>query len=260
MTLVEDLIANPDLPRGAVSIAFTPDEEIGRGVDPALPGDMNADFAYTLDGAELGEIVYESFSADHAAIRVRGVSAHPGSAKGVMVNALHVAAQIVAAMDVDGQTPETTDDRDGFAHCYQIDGGSAEAFVGFILRDFERDDLAARGAHLQALCTKMADRFPGAKITCEITDQYRNMRYWLEEDMTPVDLARTACADEGLTVISHPIRGGTDGSRLTELGLPCPNIFTGMQDIHGPLEWISLQDMAAATRVCKRILERAAAG
>lgn len=258
MGLVEDLMAHPTLPRGAVSIAFTCDEEIGRGVDPALPADMDADFAYTLDGAELGEVIYESFSADHAAIRVAGVSAHPGMAKGTMVNALHLAAQIVAAMDVDGATPETTEGREGFAHCYQIDGGSSEAYVGFILRDFEMSDLAARGAALQRVCADVMAAHPGTQVTCEITPQYRNMRYWIETDMRPVDLARAACADEGIAVVTIPIRGGTDGSQLTELGLPTPNLFTGMQDVHGPLEWISVQDMAAALRVCRRIVERAA--
>jgi tripeptide aminopeptidase len=129
----------------------------------------------------------------------------------------------------------------------------------FILRDYERDGLELRGAALQKACAEAQGRYPGTRVTCEITKQYRNMRYWLEDDMRPVELAQEACKAAGIAVISDPIRGGTDGSRLTELGLPCPNIFTGQQEIHGPLEYISVQDMAAAVRVCRLIVEKAVA-
>ncbi|MBV0911969.1 peptidase T [Rhodobacteraceae bacterium ASV31] len=254
VTLAEYLLTTPGLAHGKIRLAFTPDEEIGRGVDPRLPADMDADFAYTLDGARKGEIEYESFSADAATVTIHGVSAHPGYAKDRLVNAAHLAARIVSALDVDGQTPETTDGRDGFIHCYGMEGGAATMTVRFILRDFELDGLEDKGARLRALCAETEAAHPGTRVTCDIRKQYRNMRYWLENDMTPVDLAREAVRAEGLTPVSVPIRGGTDGSRLTELGVPCPNIFTGMQDIHGPLEWISLQDMAAATRVCSRLV------
>jgi tripeptide aminopeptidase len=260
MTLAEALTKGPGAQHGPIRIAFTPDEEIGRGVDPSLPGDMACDFAYTLDGADLGEVIAESFSADFARVAIRGVSIHPGDAKGILVNALHLAAELITAMDVAGATPETTSDREGFAHVIRCEGGSAEAELDFILRDFERDGLAARGQHLRDACAAVEARHPGAAVTCEITEQYRNMRYWLEKDMRSVDLARAACAAEGIAVIDTPIRGGTDGSRLTELGLPCPNLFTGMQELHGPLEYISVQDMAAAVKVCLRIVERAAKG
>ena len=258
MTLAEHLLSNPGLSHGPVRIAFTPDEEIGRGVHEDLPKDMNVDFAYTLDGGEVGEIEFESFSADGAVVQITGVSAHPGAAKGKLINALHLAAEVISALDVDGQTPETTDGRDGFIHCYGIEGGSAEATIRFILRDFELDGLQARNHTLRGVCQQIEAQYPGTKITCDITKQYRNMRYWLEKDMTPVDLAHAACAAEGIEPVSVPIRGGTDGSRLTELGVPCPNIFTGMQNIHGPLEWISVQDMASATRVCLRLVQDAA--
>lgn len=258
MTLAEHLIANPSIPHGKLRIAFTPDEEIGRGVDARLPADLGADFAYTLDGGAVGEIEYESFSADRAKVKVKGVSTHPGTAKGKMVNALHLAAKIIEMLPQATQTPEVVDGREGFWHITNIAGTAAEVEFSIILRDFELDGLAARGALLQQVCAAVAATEPRAEITCTIKPQYRNMRYWLEQDMTPVELARKACRAEGIAPLSVPIRGGTDGSRLTEMGVPCPNIFTGMQDIHGPLEWVSVQDMDKATQVCLRLLQLAA--
>ncbi|HEY0212294.1 MAG TPA: peptidase T [Paenirhodobacter sp.] len=259
MTAVQDLIANP-VPHPKLRIAFTPDEEIGRGVDPRLPADLGVDFAYTFDGGAVGEVEYETFSADGAKVRVSGVSTHTGTAKGKMVNALHLAARIIEALPQATQTPEVTGGRDGFWHIHAMKGTAAEAELSIILRDFELDGLAQRGAMLQQICAAVAATEPRATITCEIKPQYRNMRYWLERDMTPVTLAHDACRAEGIEPVSNPIRGGTDGSRLTEMGVPCPNVFTGMQDIHGPLEWVSVQDMATATRVCLRLVQLAAKG
>lgn len=259
MTLARHLLARPGVAHGPIRIAFTPDEEIGRGVDARLPADLGADFAYTLDGARRGEIEYESFSADGAVVRITGVSAHPGYARGKLVNALQLAARIAAALPQGTMTPEVSADRDGFLHLYEMSGTAAEAEMKFILRDFEREGLAAKGDLLRQVCAAVAAGEPRARITVDIRPQYRNMRYWLEQDMRPVELARAACRAEGIEPVSVPIRGGTDGSRLTELGVPCPNIFTGMQEIHGPLEWISVQDMAAATRVCLRLVALAAA-
>ena len=258
MTAARHLIENPDIPRGPVRLAFTPDEEIGRGVDSRLPADLGADFAYTFDGGEVGEIEYESFSADGAVVTVTGVSIHPGLAKGKLVNAIHLASRIIETMPQVTMTPETTDDRDGFIHATDMVGSAAEMRITFILRDFEREGLAEKGALLQQVCAAVQATEPRARITCEIRPQYRNMRYWLEEDMTPVELARDAARAEGVEPISVPIRGGTDGSRLTEMGVPTPNVFTGMQNIHGPLEWISVQDMAVATRLCLRLIGMAA--
>lgn len=258
MTVAEHLLTHPDHPRPRLRLAFTPDEEIGRGVDPRLPADLGADFAYTLDGAKLGEIEYESFSADGAVVRITGVSAHPGYAKGKLVNALTLAARVVAALPQSTLLPELTEGREGFVHLYAMKGTAAEAELSFILRDFEREGLAAKGDLLRQVAAAVAATEPRARFEVTIRPQYRNMRYWLETDMTPVELARDACRAEGLDPVSVPIRGGTDGSRLTEMGVPCPNIFTGMQEIHGPLEWISVQDMAAATRVCLRLMTLAA--
>ncbi len=257
MTAARHLIANPDIPHPPLRIAFTPDEEIGRGVHSRLPADLACDFAYTFDGGAVGEIEYESFSADGAVVSIKGVSIHPGLAKGKMVNAIHLAAKIIAALPQHTMLPEVTDDRDGFIHAVEMTGGSSDMTLKFILRDFEREGLAQKGAILQAVCAAVQAGEPRAEITCTIKPQYRNMRYWLEKDMTPVDLARDAARALGIEPVSVPIRGGTDGSRLTEMGIPCPNLFTGMQEIHGPLEWISVQDMGLATQLCLTLAEKA---
>lgn len=258
MTAMRHLLDNPEIPHGPIRVAFTPDEEIGRGVDAKLPKDLGADFAYTFDGGKVGEIEYETFSADGAKATVTGVSIHPGFATGKLVNAIHLASKIIEMLPQATMTPETTAGRDGFIHATDMVGGSSEMTLTFIIRDFERDGLAAKGALLKQVCEAVAATEPRAKITCEITPQYRNMRNWLEEDMTPVDLARDASRALGIEPVSVPIRGGTDGSRLTEMGIPCPNLFTGMQNIHGPLEWISVQDMAVATDLCLQIAQKAA--
>jgi tripeptide aminopeptidase len=255
MAMARHLLNNPDLPHGPIRICFTPDEEVGRGVDPRLPGDLEAMAAYTLDGAELGEIVYETFSADKAEVRVTGVSIHPGHAKDTLVNALHLAAKIIDLLPHVTRTPETTEGRAGFIHVYQISGTSSEAVLHFILRDFELDGLRAHGELVEQVCATVQATEPRARIACTITPQYRNMRYWLEKDMRPVELAREACRRVGLEPRSTPTRGGTDGSRLTEMGLPTPNLFTGMQNIHGPHEWVSVQDMAQATEMCVELAQ-----
>jgi len=259
MATARQMIASA-APRPKLRIAFTPDEEIGRGVDRRLPQDLGADFAYTFDGGAVGEIEYESFSADGAMVTIKGVSIHPGLAKGKMVNAIHLAAKIIAALPQSTLQPEVTEGREGFIHATEMTGGSSEMTIRFILRDFELDGLAAKGDLLRAVCAAVQAGEPRAEIACAIRPQYRNMRYWLEKDMTPVDLARDAARDLGIDPVSVPIRGGTDGSRLTEMGVPCPNLFTGMQEIHGPLEWISVQDMEAATRLMLGIAARAARG
>lgn len=257
MTAARHLLENPQIKHGTIRLAFTPDEEIGRGVDPRLPADFGVDFAYTFDGGKPGEIEFETFSADGAVVRVTGVSAHPGFAKDKMVNALHLVSKIVMTLPQVTMTPDTTEGTEGFIHVSEINGGSSAAEIVLIIRDFELEGLAAKGDLLRQVCAAVAAGEPRAQITCEITPQYRNMRYWLEKDMTPVELVRAAVKDAGLDPVSVPIRGGTDGSRLTEMGVPCPNVFTGMQEIHGPLEWISVQDMARATQVAIALAQRA---
>jgi len=250
MELARHLLAHPEIAHGPVRVCFTPDEEIGRGVHPDLPRDLAADVAYTLDGSDLGEIVFETFSADKAVVAIDGVSAHPGQAKGVLVNALHLAAKIVMTLPHATLTPETTEGREGFVHVYQMQGNPAHAELHLILRDFELDGLRAHGELVRTVCDAVQATEPRARIACEITPQYRNMRYWLERDMRPVDLALEACRRIGVEPFSPPTRGGTDGSRLTEMGVPTPNLFTGMQNYHGPQEWVSVQDMGRATALC----------
>ena len=255
MTAARYLLAHKEILHGPIRIAFTPDEEIGRGVTAPLARDFAADFAYTFDGAAVGEIEYESFSADAAEINITGISIHPGLAKGKMVNAIHLASKIIATLPQATMTPEVTDKREGFIHATEMYGDAAAMTIKLILRDFERDALTAKGELLQQVCSAVQASEPRAKITCGIRPQYRNMRYWLELDMKPVDLACRATRMLGLEPVSVPIRGGTDGSILTEMGTPTPNIFTGMQNIHGPLEWISVQDMAKATQLFLTLAE-----
>ncbi|HAX23623.1 MAG TPA: peptidase T [Thermomicrobiales bacterium] len=255
MEFVRHLAEHPETPHGPIRICFTPDEEIGRGVHANLPGDLKAKYAYTLDGADLGEIVYETFSADKGTVTIQGVSTHPGQAKDTMVNALHLASKVVMTLPHATLQPETTDGRQGFIHLYAMSGTAAAAEMHFAIRDFELDLLAQHGELLTKVCDAVQASEPRATVTCEITPQYRNMRYWLEDNMSPVELARQACAEIGVDWFSQPTRGGTDGSRLTELGVPTPNLFTGMQAFHGPMEWVSVQDMARATEMCVRLAE-----
>ena len=255
MTLAEHLLAHPELPHGEIRLCFTIDEEIGLGISHLDLADLAADYAYTLDGGKVGELVYETFSADKAVVKITGVSTHPGTAFGQMVNALNLAAKLIDALPQHTRTPETTREREGFIHLYHMEGIAAEAELSFILRDFDRDGLAAHGDLIRAVCAAIQAGEPRAKLECTITAQYRNMRYWLEQDMRPVDLAGQAIRALGIEPFSIPIRGGTDGSNLTERGLPTPNLFTGMQNIHGPLEWVSVQDMAKATLVCVELAQ-----
>jgi len=180
---------------------------------------------------------------------------HPGWAKDKLVNALHLLAKVIDTLPQATQTPETTDGRDGFWHVTSASGSAARAEMNIILRDFEREGLRARGEMLKQVCAAIAATEPRARITCEISEQYRNMRYWLEDDMRPVEMAKAACEAVGIKPFFNVIRGGTDGSKFTELGVPTPNIFVGMQEIHGPLEWVSLHDMQAATEVVLKLVE-----
>jgi len=255
MAAARHLLNNPDIPHGPIRIGFTPDEEIGRGVHADLPADLGAVVGYTLDGAHRGELVYETFSADRAIVHVQGVSIHPGWAKDKLVNALHLAAKIVDTMPQVTLTPETTEGRQGFIHLYAMSGTAAAAELHFILRDFEMDELERQGELIRQVCATILATEPRAHITCEVLSQYRNMRYWIEDDMRPVEIAVEAYRRANIEHFFVPIRGGTDGSRLTEKGVPTPNLFTGMQNIHGPLEWVSVQDMARATEMCVKLAE-----
>jgi tripeptide aminopeptidase len=245
MAAVRHLIQHPEIPHGPIRVCFNPDEEIGRGTEKLTLDELAADVAYTLDAENLGEIDYESFSADKALVTIEGVAAHPGWAKGVMVNALRLAGDFLSALPKSA-SPEMTADREGFIHPNEVRGGPEKVEIYMILRDFEREGLAARGKLIEDIAASLRKAEPRAQISVKIEKQYRNMRYWLEKDMRPVEFAIEAVKRAGLTPTSEAIRGGTDGSRLTERGLPTPNLFTGFHYVHSEREWVSLQDMAKA--------------
>lgn len=239
------LLRHPEIPHGVIRLCFNPDEEIGRGMHKLELKELAADVAYTLDSEEPGEIDFETFSADSAELEIEGVAAHPGWAKGVMVNAVRLAADFVGALPRD-VAPETTSDREGFIHPLEIQGTADKVKVWMILRDFELDGLAAKRARVESVVAALRAAEPRARFSLTFREQYRNMRYWLEKDMRPVEFGREALRRAGLTPISPSIRGGTDGSNLTARGLPTPNLFTGMHGVHSQREWVSLQDMTKA--------------
>ncbi len=256
MTLAEKLLQDPGLPHGRIRICFTPDEEIGRGVEKLDLEMLGADAAYTLDGGSPGEISWETFSADAAEVVITGISTHPmeARAKG-MVNAGYLAGKLLASLPRERCSPETTEGREGFLHPTRVDGRVEQAVVKFILRDFELAGLAEKRRILQALCRGLQAAEPRAGISCRIRKQYRNMAYWLRKDMRPVELAREAFTGVGLKPYDHLVRGGTDGSRLTERGLPTPNLFCGAQNPHGLREWVAVQDMELAVTACTKLAE-----
>jgi tripeptide aminopeptidase len=255
MTLAAQLLADTDRPRAPLRICFTPDEEVGHGVDHLALPDLAANVAYTLDGESAGEIVYETFSADRATVTITGVSIHPGDAKGRMVNALRLAGRLSELLPRDHCTPETTEGREGYIHLHEMHGNAARVQLRILLRDFEATGLEAKGRLVRSLCEQVQQAEPRARVECTIEPQYRNMRTWLENDMRPVRLAEEAIRRVGLQPFSRPTRGGTDGSRLTERGLPTPNLFCGAHNPHGPLEWVSLQDMGRAVETCRHLLQ-----
>jgi tripeptide aminopeptidase len=256
MTLAEELLKAKKLKHGLVRICFTPDEEIGRGVDKLNLNTVGADVAYTLDGGAPGEISWETFSADAAEVTIEGITTHPmeARAKG-MVNAAYLAGKLLGALPRERCAPETTGGREGFIHPTRVEGRVERAVVKFILRDFELDGLAEKRAMLQRLCAGLQATEPRARIRCKLRKQYRNMAYWLRKDMRPVERARQAFAAVGLRPYDSAARGGTDGSRLTEMGLPTPNLFCGEHNAHGPLEWVTVQDMESAVTACVKLAE-----
>ena len=245
MAAVRHLLRHPEIPHGRIRICFNPDEEIARGVTKLDLAQLGADCGYTLDGSSPGEIDFETFSADAAVLEIHGVASHPGWAKDVMVNAARLAGRFLAALPRE-QSPERTSGTAGFIHPVECTATAEHAKVRFILRDFELAGLAAHHTRLEQLAAELRTAEPKAVITLTFTEQYRNMRYWLEQDMRPVEYAQEAIRRAGLTSKSSAIRGGTDGSSLTQRGLPTPNVFCGMHEVHSQREWVSLQDMAKA--------------
>jgi len=249
MAAVEQMMKSPDLPHGPVRIGFTPDEEIGRGVRKFDVKRFGALCAYTLDGAGLGTLEAETFSADSMTVTFQGRNTHPGFAHGVMVNAVKVAADFVSRLPRNTLSPETTQDREGFVHPNDIRATVDRTSVHFIVRDFDTAQLAVKEDLLRKLANETVRDWPGSSVTFEVEETYRNMRDALQRHPRIVELAREAVREAGLTPIEGRIRGGTDGSILTEMGLPTPNLFTGQHRFHSRLEWVSVQDMEAAVRV-----------
>jgi tripeptide aminopeptidase len=246
MDAAEFLIGNPQIKHGTIKILFTPDEEIGRGVDKADLKKLGADFAYTMDGETAGTIEDETFSADGATVTVQGVSAHPGFAKGRMEHAIKIAAAIVDRLPKDTCTPETTEGREGFLHPTGIDGALESATIDLIVRDFTEQGLKQKEALLESIVADVMKDYPRSTYRIEVKPQYRNMKEVIDRHPEIVEYAVEAIRRAGLTPVKSSIRGGTDGSRLSFMGLPCPNIFAGEHAFHSRLEWISRQDMEKA--------------
>ena len=249
VTAVEYLLAHPHIPHGEIRIAFTPDEEVGRGTLHFDVAAFGAQYAYTVDGGSRGELEYESFSADAVTVTFHGFNTHPGYAKGRMVNAIKAAAAFIDLLPTDAMSPETTDRYEGFVHPYTMQAGVDRTSVRLIVRDFMTPALQDKERLLATLAERAASRFPGVRTDLAIQEQYRNMREVLDGHPQVVDCAREAMRRAGMTVRERPIRGGTDGSRLSFMGLPTPNIFAGEQNFHSRQEWISVQDMDKAVEV-----------
>lgn len=249
MAAVEYLLAHPEIPHGRIRIGFTPDEEIGRGADRFDVERFGALCAYTLDGGGRGELEFESFSADLFTAVFKGFNTHPGYASGRMVNAIKVAADFIAALPRTDLSPETTDGYDGYVHPYVIDASVDRTTVKVLIRDFLTGELGTKRAMLEHLAREAADRHPGAAVETSVKEQYRNMREVLDRHPEVVQRAREAMRRLGIEPVERPIRGGTDGSRLSFMGLPTPNLFAGEHNFHSRREWVSAQEMDAAVAV-----------
>jgi tripeptide aminopeptidase len=251
----EWLVTHPDIAHGSVRITFTPDEEIGKGADHFDVARFGAVCAYTLDGGGRGELEFESFSADAITITFKGFNTHPGYAKGRMVNAIRVAADFISSLPREEMSPETTGGYEGYLHPYQLQASVDRTTVKVLVRDFVTARLKEKEARVEAIVRQALERHPGASVEIAIEESYRNMREVLEQHPRVVDHARRAIRLAGLVPIERPIRGGTDGSRLSFMGLPTPNLFAGEHNFHSRLEWVSAQDMDKAVEVIVRLCE-----
>jgi tripeptide aminopeptidase len=249
MEAAAHLVAHPEIAHGPIRVCFTCDEEIGHGVDHLDLRKLGAQVGYTLDGGGQGEIDGETFSADLAEVTITGVNIHPAIAKGAMVNAVRLAGLFLERLPRQLLAPETTADREGFLHPYRIEGGVAEVKLRVLLRDFETPKLADKADLLRAVARTVAAEFPQGRIDVRVTPQYRNMAEGLRKEPRAVTFAEEAMRRAGVEPKRTIVRGGTDGSRLTELGLPTPNLSCGEHNLHSPLEWTCLEQMAAAVRV-----------
>lgn len=255
MNFIEFLVQNPSIPHGTIKILFTPDEEVGRGTNQLDLNKLGADFAYTLDGGELGTFEDETFSANGFTVNIDGVIAHPGYAKGKMVNALKIAAAILDQLPKTILAPEVTEKKQGFVHPVRVEGLAEKATIEFIIRDFETAKLAEHQACIIQIAHSVISQFPGAIVSFLEVEQYRNMKEVIDLYPFISSFAEETYSNCGLPFIKEPIRGGTDGSRLSFMGLPCPNIFTGMQAIHSKREWVGVSDMERAVDVLVQLVK-----
>jgi tripeptide aminopeptidase len=253
LTAMEYLVSHPEIKHGTVKVGFTPDEEVGRGVDFFDVKKFGAKYAYTIDGGEIGELEYENFNAAKAIINFQGRNVHPGSAKDRMINSLLVAKEFIDMLPV-GQRPEFTTDYEGFFHLTKIEGTVENAVIEYIIRDHDRKKFEDKKALINEIASLLNRKYPPGTVKPEIKDQYFNMREKIEPVFHIMEIARKAIEDTGIKVKMVPVRGGTDGSRLSYMGLPCPNIFTGGHNYHGKFEYIPLESMIAAAKVIVRIV------
>ncbi|MGX7092514.1 peptidase T [Hutsoniella sourekii] len=254
VTAMDYLIQHPEIQHGKIRVAFGPDEEIGRGADHFDVEGFACDFAYTMDGGPVGELQYESFNACEAKIEIQGVSVHPGTAKGQMVNAISLANQILSSLPSE-QVPELTDGRDGFYHVYEIKGTVEEAELILIIRDFDRQTFQEMKEKLVAICQEINEKYLYDPVEISLLDQYYNMAEIIEQDMTPIELAKAAMESLDIEPVIAGIRGGTDGSKLSFMGLPTPNIFAGGENMHGRYEFVAVESMVKACQVIVKIAE-----
>ena len=249
MTAAAELLANPDIPHGPIRLCFTTDEEIGRGIEHVDLKQLGAHCGYTLDSDGYGRVDSETFSADQATVMVKGINTHPSVGKGALVNAIRILSAFIDRLPQHTLSPETTDGRDGFMHPYHIEGGVAECSARIILRDFETENLKKQAELLESIAESLRQEYPRAKIEVAIREQYRNMREGLQKEPRALAKAIEATRNAGLEPREEIIRGGTDGSLLTEAGLPTPNLSSGQHNPHSPLEWTSEKEMQDAVRV-----------
>ncbi|MFV8281726.1 peptidase T [Christiangramia marina] len=254
MTAMEYLVNNPDILHGKIRVCFTPDEEIGRGAHKFDVEKFGAEWAYTMDGSQIGELEYENFNAARAVVKVEGKSVHPGYAKDKMVNSMYIAQDFINSLPR-METPEHTEDRQGFFHLSSINGDVEETILEYIIRDHDLGHFQARKEMMQDLASEICSQYDRDLITIEITDQYRNMREKVEPVMHIVDLARDAMEAVDIEPIIKPIRGGTDGAQLSFMGLPCPNIFAGGHNFHGKYEYVPVESMQKAAEVIVKLAE-----
>ncbi|WP_019990071.1 peptidase T [Rudanella lutea] len=255
MTAAHRLMTTPEIQHGTIRILFTPDEEVGRGTEKVDIAKLGADFGYTIDGESVGTLEDETFSADGVRITIQGVSTHPGFAKGKLENALKIAADLLASLPKDTLSPETTEGKEGFIHPGHLEGNQDRATLDFIIRDFTVAGLHEKEAYLQAQLDAVLKHYPHSTAELVVTEQYRNMKEVLDSHPAVVDNALEAIRRAGLTPQRRSIRGGTDGSRLSFMGLPCPNIFAGEHAFHSRQEWVSVQDMEKAAEVIVNVAQ-----